>query len=157
MLSMGPFPRFADSSMKNIEKSWRMVLESLSIEDVGGGVFSLSQKVPRKCNEFGFVLSFVRFFFNLTWIGLLSCYSSKMVYLTRIIDIIIYWILYKTRTERFSALQTLDNFTSAFFSSELVINVHPWLFIIRVLRIVEHLKKALSFTNRWVNNSVQYH
>ena len=36
MLALGPFPRFADGTVKNIEKSWLTVLERLSIEDVGG-------------------------------------------------------------------------------------------------------------------------
>lgn len=36
MLALGPFPRFAANTVKNIEKSWTMVVDGFSIEDAGG-------------------------------------------------------------------------------------------------------------------------
>ena len=36
MLALGPFPRFASTMVKNIETSWRKVVEGYGIEDTGG-------------------------------------------------------------------------------------------------------------------------
>lgn len=36
MLALGPFPRFAGTMVKNIETSWRKVVEGYGIEDTGG-------------------------------------------------------------------------------------------------------------------------
>lgn len=36
MLALGPFPRFASSTVKYIEQSWTMVIEAFSFEDAGG-------------------------------------------------------------------------------------------------------------------------
>lgn len=36
MLALGPYPRFAANTVKNIEKSWTMVVDGFSIEDAGG-------------------------------------------------------------------------------------------------------------------------
>lgn len=38
MLSLGPFPRFAGSTIKNIETSWRKVAETFGIDDAGGEI-----------------------------------------------------------------------------------------------------------------------
>ncbi|CAM9805101.1 unnamed protein product [Pylaiella littoralis] len=36
MLILGPFPRFASSTVKNIESSWTKVVEGAGVEDTGG-------------------------------------------------------------------------------------------------------------------------
>lgn len=36
MLALGPFPRFAGNMVKNIETSWKKVVEGYGIEDTGG-------------------------------------------------------------------------------------------------------------------------
>lgn len=36
MLALGPFPRFAESTVKNVENSWRMVVAGFSFEEAGG-------------------------------------------------------------------------------------------------------------------------
>lgn len=36
MLAMGPFPRFAGATVKNIEDSWAMVVEAFTMRDAGG-------------------------------------------------------------------------------------------------------------------------
>lgn len=38
MLALGPFPRFTGSMVKNIESSWRKVVEGFGVEDTGGTV-----------------------------------------------------------------------------------------------------------------------
>lgn len=37
MLALGPFPRFASSTVKNVESSWAMVVDRFSFEEAGGG------------------------------------------------------------------------------------------------------------------------
>ena len=36
MLALGPFPRFAGTMVKNIETSWKKVVEGIGVEDTGG-------------------------------------------------------------------------------------------------------------------------
>jgi len=36
MLALGPFPRFAGSTVKNIEGSWKKVVDGSGIEETGG-------------------------------------------------------------------------------------------------------------------------
>ena len=38
MLALGPYPRFAGSTVRNIEASWKKVVEGFGMEDAGGMV-----------------------------------------------------------------------------------------------------------------------
>lgn len=48
MLALGPFPRFASKTVKDVEKSWTMLVESFSLEDAGGRC-TLPDHVRRFC------------------------------------------------------------------------------------------------------------
>eukprot|EP00752_Nemacystus_decipiens_P007834 g6999.t1 len=41
MLALGPFPRFAGTMVKNIEASWKKVVEGYGVEDVGESFYSV--------------------------------------------------------------------------------------------------------------------
>ena len=36
MLALGPYPRFAGSTVRNIETSWKKIVEGFGVEDAGG-------------------------------------------------------------------------------------------------------------------------
>ncbi|CAN0422830.1 unnamed protein product [Laminaria digitata] len=41
MLALGPYPRFAGSTVRNIEASWKKVVEGFGVEDAGESFYSV--------------------------------------------------------------------------------------------------------------------
>lgn len=78
MLALGPFPRFAGSTVKNIEESWKKVVDNFGIEEMGGKGREGATRGPAFCACRGdrtarFVHSFL----------LLHCFAPRVVFAGR--------------------------------------------------------------------------